>query len=140
MGYYTSFTLFFKGVKNKEQLESIIANLEPLDIFDPNPWQHDDFYQFYCNDIYKWYNYKEDMEEISLMFPTCAFQLYGDGEEDDDFWVCYFLNGKSEYCQGYKSYNSPTIIDWDHYVAPELKEQVEDTSSWNDAFNAPKDG
>lgn len=43
----------------------------------------------------KWYDWLEDMTNLSKKFPDIRFILKGEGEDRSyDTWVCYFLNGK----------------------------------------------
>ena len=36
------------------------------------------------------------MIKFSLLFPDVLFTLWGNGEENEDMWVAYFKNGKSQ--------------------------------------------
>ncbi len=36
------------------------------------------------------------MIAMSLAFPHVLFKLHGEGEENDDIWDAYFLDGKSQ--------------------------------------------
>lgn len=45
-----------------------------------------------------WYNYKEDMVEVSKNVPDVLFCLTGEGDRNGDIWDHYFLNGKSQRC------------------------------------------
>ena len=45
----------------------------------------------------KWYDHTEDMRKISEKYQNVIFSLYGNGEEDGDMWVKYFMNGKVQY-------------------------------------------
>lgn len=47
---------------------------------------------FLCEEL-KWYEYYEDMQSISKLFPEIIFHLRGDGEDSDDFWEADFMNG-----------------------------------------------
>ena len=47
---------------------------------------------FLCEDM-KWYDYYENMESISSLFPEIIFHLGGDGEDSDDRWEADFMNG-----------------------------------------------
>lgn len=47
-------------------------------------------------DSVKWYNHDEDMIKLSLEFPEIVFTLHGEGEETDDRWKKYYLNGKMQ--------------------------------------------
>ena len=42
----------------------------------------------------KWYDHETDLKEFSKNYPDALFVLYGDGEENDDFWYSFFKNGK----------------------------------------------
>lgn len=42
----------------------------------------------------KWYEYDEDMRELSLEFPELTFQLTGQGEQKEDRWRRYYRNGQ----------------------------------------------
>lgn len=48
----------------------------------------------------KWYDHDKDMKSISFAFPDVLFILEGSGEETDDRWKAYFLNGKTQRCAG----------------------------------------
>ena len=89
MGYYTWYT---------------------LDIIKDPDNQIDDFYEEFdkltglANDLKKydgteakWYNWENDMKELSKKFSKMLFRISGDGEEQFDVWNCYFCNGKSYY-------------------------------------------
>lgn len=42
----------------------------------------------------KWYDWKENMQAMSKVFPDVLFKLHGEGEETGDIWDAYFLAGK----------------------------------------------
>jgi hypothetical protein len=44
----------------------------------------------------KWYDFTNDMEELSLSFPATLFTVKQYGEETEDICVSYFLDGDSE--------------------------------------------
>lgn len=44
-------------------------------------------------DSMKWYEYYDDMKNMSQNFPEVIFHLEGDGEDPDDLWVADFMNG-----------------------------------------------
>ena len=48
-------------------------------------------------DSVKWYGWKTDVARLSKQFPTVLFTLRGDGEDNEDMWVAYFLGGKCQY-------------------------------------------
>ena len=51
-----------------------------------------------CDDM-KWYEHDKDMKALSSAFPNVLFCLDGKGEDDDDLWRSYFLNGKRQLCR-----------------------------------------
>lgn len=44
----------------------------------------------------EWYEHKKDMLKMSAAFPGWLFTLECHGEEDDDIWREYYLNGASQ--------------------------------------------
>lgn len=52
-----------------------------------------------CYDPVKWCEHDNDMLEISKQVPNILFRLHGEGDESEDIWDCYYLNGKTQYCK-----------------------------------------
>ncbi len=99
MGYYTDYTLEVKHFQKRstpipEELVNVLTGVSEDGFTDLGFSQIDDN-NYYCYD--KWYEWEEDMREISKDFPDFLFTLHGDGERSDDFWVAYFLCGKMQH-------------------------------------------
>ena len=45
----------------------------------------------------KWYDYREEMIELSEAFPAVLLTLHGEGEENGDVWNEYYLAGLYQY-------------------------------------------
>ena len=117
MGYYTNYTLTVDNSQVKDEVEktkqseieeiqqsnisdelkkrlikdvektyqtSVVTQNDVIDHLTYNPF----------NDQCKWYEHTEDMCRVSKKYPNVIFSLYGNGEEDGDMWVEYFMNGK----------------------------------------------
>lgn len=67
----------------------------------------------------KWYDYKVHMAKLSLKFPDRLFRLTGDGEDSDDFWKGYWLNGKAFVTKAIITYESFSEDEMDVIVEPE---------------------
>lgn len=67
------------------------------------------FNQFFFDDLYKWYEYDSDMIELSKRFPDLLFELYGDGEDSDDFWKSYYRDGNAQFSKGRIVYDEANI-------------------------------
>jgi hypothetical protein len=79
MGYYTKYDLESSD-RNAETHKENIATIV-------------DFKWLFHEDC-KWYEHIEDMKEYSKKYPKVLFTLSGHGEDYEDIWKKYFLNGK----------------------------------------------
>jgi hypothetical protein len=92
MGYYTDFTLSAEGkgpvwdklMRAKDKLVFSSGNYD----FVLGEWLD----RNYSQNI-KWYEYEEDMKQLSKEWPNVLFILEGDGEETGDLWKAWFRNG-----------------------------------------------
>ena len=55
-----------------------------------------EYNEYLFEDSIKWYDQETDMLEYSLRYPETIFKITGDGEEQGDEWIAYYLNGKSQ--------------------------------------------
>lgn len=56
------------------------------------------------DDSVKWYGHEKDMREYSKRHPETLFELSGEGEENEDIWREYYLNGKMQSCKAVITY------------------------------------
>lgn len=94
MGYYTDFRLSVVGSgpvydKLMSQKNNVIISRGNYD-FPLSRWIDKDY-----SDNLKWYEWKEDMKQLSSEWPNVLFILEGDGEESGDMWKAWFRNGRS---------------------------------------------
>lgn len=54
-----------------------------------------------------WYEYEEDLNYLSMMFPEYFFLLIGYGEDSDDMWRAYAHDGKYYHAPMILTYNPP---------------------------------
>ena len=97
MGYLTYFSLTILDEKGKEIvgdeiIKKIRNNCEAAN------------YAFgemgHAEDSCRWYSWSEDFIEFSKMFPNNILMVSGEGEELDDRWISYFMDGKTQHCPG----------------------------------------
>ena len=85
MGYYTYYTIDI--VKDPEnQLEEFKAEFNEI--------IQEDWYEGFEA---KWYDWENDMINMSKKFPKMMFSLDGNGEEALDIWCAHFCNGQCNY-------------------------------------------
>lgn len=119
MGYYTDFSLYVENytdsskVINSLEKTLIEDEIEKMAVFESGSID-DGYYTGYS----KWYDYSKDMCLLSARFPGTLFHLTGRGEDPEDLWEAYFLNGSSQYCPARIIYDAfdplslrPTNID-----------------------------
>lgn len=88
MGYYTDFKLTTKPAAE--------ISLDLLETITNYSWESYGGGEYTPGDSIKWYEWTENMKELSLVFPDTLFILEGEGEESGDLWKAYFKNGKSQ--------------------------------------------
>jgi hypothetical protein len=60
---------------------------------------YDDLQDMFDNDSMKWYSYKKDVVKVSAKFPGWLITISGEGEQTEDVWNTYFLDGKYQHAQ-----------------------------------------
>jgi hypothetical protein len=98
MGYRTYYTLAVEGVNEQgeridispEQEESIIAQLR----------EENEDARFAIDEggmpeaHTSWWEYERELVEFSKKHPGILFTLHGEGDDNEDIWDSYFLDGK----------------------------------------------
>ena len=51
-------------------------------------------YPYMFEESVKWYDHRKDMIRVSKDYPDILFTLSGEGEEPEDLWKEYYLNGQ----------------------------------------------
>lgn len=97
MGYYTYFSLYVENDdKIKRQIAEDLYRIiwdEKCDLYSKDEYQDIDYNDdIFCEDL-KWYDWYDDMIDISKKYPNCLFHLEGFGEDHDDWWEAHFKNG-----------------------------------------------
>lgn len=59
--------------------------------------QSGDPFEFVMDDVYKWYDYYDDMHEVAKQFPDLEFIVTGYGEDRGDIWRAWFKGDKRAY-------------------------------------------
>ena len=103
MGYYTKFELEISGtgerwvtgvnVKGEKIRVNIGIDHDEVirELVDLSGYEH-----LFDGDTHKWYEYDENMREISQKYPNLLFTLSGEGEESGDRWRAYYKAGKCQ--------------------------------------------
>jgi len=112
MGYYTCHTLDVKLADNSAEHPDkyqIIASLRAEN--EEAACSFDEEGQTLSNS--RWYESSDEMKEFSKKHPDALFVMDGDGEESDDFWIAYYLDGKEQTSTGRIEYDEfdPTKLE-----------------------------
>lgn len=73
--------------------EEVLDWLERDDIF---RHELEDFHEQGMSGYTTWYEHDRDMIRLSKVFPEILFVLWGEGEEPEDLWKCYYLGGRMQ--------------------------------------------
>jgi hypothetical protein len=49
-----------------------------------------------CLEGSKWYEHESDLKKFSKIYPGWLFSLHGQGEQPEDIWNCYFVDGRCQ--------------------------------------------
>ena len=100
MGYYTRYSL--KTFIYNDDTKKLIDVTHPFEIGEFIRRDVDDYQEdgedmsceYVLEESCKWYDYNDGMIKFSEKFPNYVFLLEGEGEETDDHWYKYYMNGK----------------------------------------------
>lgn len=109
MGYYTNYNLIVRPRKNgiyfsRDTIAAMNLAIDELEVFDDGSFEEAGWCAYA-----KWYDHEKDMIALSAKFPDAFFELSGDGENSDDFWIEYFCGGRSQHCSGSIVYEEPDM-------------------------------
>jgi len=104
MGYYSSFTITTHDGSDlptdfMEQLEQISGYR--FEQVTPSTAE--------ASDTIKWYDHDEHMAKLSELFPDILFTVYRNGEDTEDEYIYYYLDGQSESSPVTKTFAPPTL-------------------------------
>jgi len=85
------------GLDTTQDFYSILMTISLKELFEEYEW--DDLFENMFDNTCKWYDHNKDMIRISKKYSNTLFQLDGAGEESDDLWRKYFLNGNMQEVQ-----------------------------------------
>lgn len=127
MGYRTEFTLYISDIDEKALAYVVYPYLQEKDllgyVFEDDPYEVLPWNQkadperkerklgwvFPSRYEAKWYDFADDMIELSRRVPNATFMLYGQGELNGDQWREYFKNGQAE--RVFAVFPDPTSMD-----------------------------
>jgi hypothetical protein len=87
MGYYTVYDIEFKNVPDDIAEEFLIGEINRASRYT----------NVFSGTEIKWYDHDTDMRRISSQYPYILFILHGIGEDNDDRWIKYYMNGLTQY-------------------------------------------
>ena len=96
MGYYTEYALDLVLHNNLHSKEEIVSDLRKSNEYAEGALNADGTMQ--CE--HTWYKCEEDFSAFSKKYPDALFILFGEGQNYQDTWKCYFKNGKYKKIHG----------------------------------------
>lgn len=98
MGYHTRFALSVDAI-GKRVFDDLLRLLGEQEWsgqinFEPSIKEGEPFFR--GGEEAKWYDHEEHMRAFSKRWPGILFTLEGEGEDNEDIWKKYFLNGKCQ--------------------------------------------
>ena len=76
---------------------------------------HEGSFCYFLGANCKGYTWQKEMKELSQAFPYLLFTLEGKGDDDNDIWRAYFVDGKMQYTEAKLIYDDfdPTKLSKD---------------------------
>lgn len=112
MGYYTDYEMIparhDPGSLSEDTYLAIEAFIEEGIKVDGWPYLSEVWYG--RGNTLTWHDHRKDMVRLSAVFPDVLFTLWGDGEETDDLWKEYYLNGKCQIARAVITYPDCGLI------------------------------
>ncbi len=97
MGYMTYYSLVVgddgKHVVPPQRCGEVLDWLDRDDRFRD---ELEDFHERGANGYTKWYDHDRDVLRLSRAFPEILFVLWGQGEEAENLWKCYYFEGRMQ--------------------------------------------
>lgn len=110
MGYNTTYMLTFptrtpRKEDTREVLAAVVERLHDAVVLTaPGYWflsepEESGVYgsDYYFEEDMPWYDWLDDLAEVSRQIPGVLFSLEGHGDSWDDLWKAYFLSGLVQY-------------------------------------------
>jgi hypothetical protein len=125
MGYSTRFELQYDFSQSDQvELDRLIEDMNSGKTFG----SHELSLDFSDWESMKWYDYDNDMKELSREYPNVMLVLSGEGEEPGDLWRAWYMNGDSVEVQAVITYPEPDFtkfsrIDLTEKRTAELEEK-----------------
>ena len=93
MGYYTRYWLTVE-VNSLDEMKKIVAKFN--EIYQYNELDINSIGEGGIEAEFEstWYSHDEDMKQLSRLFPNYVFQLEGQGEDREDWWISCYKNGE----------------------------------------------
>lgn len=128
MGYYTHYTIDIVGTKDFEEKKKIIKEVNEVSGYGELFHHERNNGSFDTEESVKWYDWDDDVKEISAKYPELLFVILGDGEEDDDYWKCFFKAGKADMCSATVRIEYPdSKMEQEYYADLAIKNALEDS-------------
>lgn len=102
MGYLTDYKLTASGFQSVDELEFFEFKLTKMSDYEFERGRtRRDLTYIGTLGAAKWYNFNDNLTDLTKSFPHINVDLESKGEDDDDVWKMRYRNGESESVKGY---------------------------------------